>query len=143
MNLLYALSDSPYANINGAKLNVIRIKTKFLDNFFDWFYGTFNSTGVGNYIYLILSIFIVIGIIILFTNFVDKKKNKKLLDFIYILSWIFVLIVFISIFYAFIFIPETLIGIALLPIFLAGVSVQLLLPFIYIIKYKYFLKNNR
>lgn len=143
MNLLYALSDSPYANINGAKLNVIRIKTKFLDNFFDWFYGTFNSTGVGNYIYLILSIFIVIGIIILFTNFVDKKKNKKLLDFIYILSWIFVLIVFISIFYAFIFIPETLIRIALLPIFLAGVSVQLLLPFIYIIKYKYFLKNNR
>lgn len=143
MNLLYALSDSPYANINGTKLNVIRIKTKFLDNFFDWFYGTFNSTGVGNYIYLILSIFIVIGIIILFTNFVDKKKNKKLLDFIYILSWIFVLIVFISIFYAFIFIPETLIGIALLPIFLAGVSVQLLLPFIYIIKYKYFLKNNR
>lgn len=143
MNLLYALSDSPYANIKGTKLNVIRIKTKFLDNFFDWFYGTFNSTGVGNYIYLILSIFIVIGIIILFTNFVDKKKNKKLLDFIYILSWIFVLIVFISIFYSFIFIPETLIGIALLPIFLAGVSVQLLLPFIYIIKYKYFLKNNR
>lgn len=143
MNLLYALSNSPYADINETKLPYLKIRPKFLDNFFDWFYGTFNSTGIGNYIYLILSILIVIGIIILFTNFVDKKKHKKLLDFIYILSWIFVLIVFISIFYAFIFIPETLIGIALLPLFLAGVSVQLLLPFIYIIKYKYFLKNNR
>lgn len=143
MNLLYTLSNSPYADINGTKLPHLKIRTKFLDNFFDWFYGTFNSTGIGNYIYLILSILIVIGVIILFTNFVDKKKHKKLLDFIYILSWVFVLIVFISIFYAFIFIPETLIGIALLPLFLAGVSVQLLLPFIYIIKYKFFIKNNR
>ena len=143
MNLLYALSNSPYADINGTKLALFKVRPKFLDIFFDWFYGTFNSTGIGNYIYLILSILIVIGIIILFTHFVDKKKHKKLLDFIYILSWVFVLIVFISIFYAFIFIPETLIGIALLPLFLAGVSVQLLLPFIYIIKYKYFLKNNR
>lgn len=143
MNLLYALSDFPYADINGTKLAPFRVRPKLLDNFFDWFYGTFNSTGVGNYIYLILSILIVIGIIILFTNFMNKKKHRKILDFIYILSWIFVLVVFISIFYAFIFIPETLIGIALLPLFLAGVSVQLLLPFIYIIKYKSFIKNNR
>jgi hypothetical protein len=143
MNLLYALSDSPYADINGTKLATFRVRPKLLDNFFDWFYGTFNSTGIGNYIYLILSTLIVIGIIILFTNFVNKKKHRKILDFIYSLSWIFVLVVFISIFYAFIFIPETLIGIALLPLFLAGVSVQLLLPFIYIIKYKFFIKNNR
>ena len=143
MNLLYALSDSPYADINGTKLANFRVRPKLLDNFFDWFYGTFNSTGIGNYIYLILSTLIVIGIIILFTNFVNKKKHRKILDFIYSLSWIFVLVVFISIFYAFIFIPETLIGIALLPLFLAGVSVQLLLPFIYIIKYKFFIKNNR
>ena len=143
MNLLYALSDSPYADINGTKLATFRVRPKLLDNFFDWFYETFNSTGIGNYIYLILSTLIVIGIIILFTNFVNKKKHRKILDFIYSLSWIFVLVVFISIFYAFIFIPETLIGIALLPLFLAGVSVQLLLPFIYIIKYKFFIKNNR
>ena len=143
MNLLYTLSDSPYADINGTKLAPFRVRPKLLDNFFDLFYGTFNSTGIGNYIYLILSILIVIGIIILFSNFVNKKKHRKILDFIYILSWIFVLVVFISIFYAFIFIPETLIGIALLPLFLASVSVQLLLPFIYIIKYKSFIKNNR
>jgi len=38
MNLLYALSDSPYADINGTKLAPFRVRPKLLDNFFDWFF---------------------------------------------------------------------------------------------------------